>query len=123
MSPLRILWHTTTVAVVMAGGLGAQGIAATPATPPTASPAATAPFAVTPMPARLAAPSPAIAVAAENGRDVRLPVVAARAGRGQATTLMIVGGAGIVTGLLLDQEVITFVGAGVWLYGLYLYLR
>ena len=36
---------------------------------------------------------------------------------------MIVGGAAIVTGLLLDEGVITFVGAGVWLYGLYLYLR
>jgi hypothetical protein len=52
----------------------------------------------------------------------RTPVAAMRA-RGQGSTLMIVGGAGIVTGLLLDESVITFVGAAVWLYGLYVYLR
>jgi hypothetical protein len=55
-------------------------------------------------------------------RAARTPSTA-RAGRAQSSTLMIVGGAAIVTGLLLDEGVITFVGAGVWLYGLYLYLR
>ncbi|MEI2720755.1 MAG: hypothetical protein V9E87_11545 [Gemmatimonadales bacterium] len=117
MSPLRTILGTTALIVLSAANLSAQELA--PATP-RAAPAAS--FAVTPMPARLAAPSASALVAAELVKDVRLPAVA-RAGRGQSSTLMIVGGAAIVTGLLLDEGVITFVGAGVWLYGLYLYLR
>jgi|CXWL01.1.fsa_nt_gi hypothetical protein len=117
MSPIRTMLSTTALALVMVGGLDAQGIA-----PSAPKASVSAPFVVTPMPARLAAPSASAAVAADLVRDVRVPAVA-RAGRGQATTLMIVGGAGIVTGLLLDEGVITVIGAGVWLYGLYLYLR
>jgi hypothetical protein len=37
--------------------------------------------------------------------------------------LMIVGGAGIVTGLLVDEDIVTIAGAAVGGYGLYLYLR
>jgi hypothetical protein len=36
---------------------------------------------------------------------------------------MIVGGAGIVTGLLVDESLVTIAGAAVGGYGLYLYLR
>ncbi len=36
---------------------------------------------------------------------------------------MIVGGAGIVVGSLIDSGFITVAGAGVGPYGLYLYLR
>lgn len=115
MSAPRIILSSLALAVVLAGGLSAQAIAPTP-------PKVAAPFVVAPMPTRLAVPSASAAVAEELVRDVRLPA-AARAGRGQSSTLMIVGGAAIVTGLLLDEGVITFVGAGVWLYGLYLYLR
>lgn len=115
MSPLRIILSSTALAFVLAGGLAAQEIAPMPAK-------VAAPFVVTPMPIRLAGPSAAAVVAEELVKDVRVPA-AARAGRGQSSTLMIVGGAAIVTGLLLDEGVITFVGAGVWLYGLYLYLR
>src|ERR1043166_1758864 len=43
--------------------------------------------------------------------------------RGPGVALMIVGGAGLVTGLLVEEPIITVVGAGVGLYGLYLYLR
>jgi hypothetical protein len=43
--------------------------------------------------------------------------------RGPGVALMIVGGAGLVTGLLVDEPIITVAGAGVGLYGLYLYLR
>jgi len=43
--------------------------------------------------------------------------------RGPGVALMIVGGAGLVTGLLVEEPLITVVGAGVGLYGLYLYLR
>jgi len=48
---------------------------------------------------------------------------AARGGRRQGEILMIVGGAGILTGLLVDESLITIAGAAVGGYGLYLYLR
>jgi hypothetical protein len=47
----------------------------------------------------------------------------ARRGRRQGEILMIVGGAGILTGLLVDESLITIAGAAVGGYGLYLYLR
>ena len=47
----------------------------------------------------------------------------ARGGRRQGEILMIVGGAGIVTGLLVDESLVTIAGAAVGGYGLYLYLR
>jgi hypothetical protein len=43
--------------------------------------------------------------------------------RGPGVALMIVGAAGIITGLLIDESVITVAGAGAGLVGLYLYLR
>lgn len=43
--------------------------------------------------------------------------------RGQAEVLMIVGGAAIVTGLLVDESLITIAGVGIGGYGLYLHLR
>jgi hypothetical protein len=46
----------------------------------------------------------------------------ARASR-QGSTLMIVGGAAIVTGMLIDEQAISLVGAIIGLYGLYLYVR
>jgi hypothetical protein len=36
---------------------------------------------------------------------------------------MIVGAAGVITGLLLDESVVTIAGAGAGLVGLYLYVR
>jgi hypothetical protein len=36
---------------------------------------------------------------------------------------MIVGAAAVVTGLLIDESLITILGAGTGLVGLYLYLR
>jgi hypothetical protein len=36
---------------------------------------------------------------------------------------MLVGAAGVITGLLIDESIITVAGAGVGLVGLYLYLR
>jgi hypothetical protein len=41
----------------------------------------------------------------------------------QGEILMIVGAAGIVTGLIVDEDLITIVGAGVGGFGLYLYLQ
>lgn len=43
--------------------------------------------------------------------------------REPGVALMIVGGAGIVVGSLIDSGLITVAGAGVGLFGLYLYLR
>jgi len=43
--------------------------------------------------------------------------------RGPGVALMIVGAAGIITGLLIDESIITVAGAGAGLVGLYLYLR
>jgi hypothetical protein len=43
--------------------------------------------------------------------------------RRQGEILMIVGAAGIVTGLLVDEDLITIAGAGVGGFGLYLYLQ
>lgn len=43
--------------------------------------------------------------------------------RGPGVALMIVGAAGVITGLLIDESIITVAGAGAGLIGLYLYLR
>jgi len=47
----------------------------------------------------------------------------ARGKRREGEILMIVGAAGIVTGLLVDEDLITIAGAGVGGFGLYLYLE
>lgn len=43
--------------------------------------------------------------------------------RGEGEVLMIVGAVGIVTGILIEEGLISLIGAGVGLYGLYLHLR
>lgn len=43
--------------------------------------------------------------------------------RGPGVALMIVGAAGVITGLLIEESLITILGAGTGLVGLYLYLR
>jgi hypothetical protein len=63
-------------------------------------------------PAPAAAPAPLAAMSSAGLRH-----------RGPGVALMLVGGAGIVTGLLLDEGIITVAGAAVGLYGLYLYIR
>lgn len=47
----------------------------------------------------------------------------ASGGSRQGRILMIVGAAGIVTGLVVNEGLVTIAGAGVGGYGLYLYLR
>jgi hypothetical protein len=47
----------------------------------------------------------------------------ARGDKRQGEILMIVGAAGILTGLLVDEDLVTIAGAGVGGFGLYLYLR
>ena len=46
-----------------------------------------------------------------------------RGNRRQGEILMIVGAAGIVTGLLVDEDLVTIAGAAVGGFGLYLYLQ
>jgi hypothetical protein len=46
-----------------------------------------------------------------------------RGGRRQGEILMIVGGAVILTGLLVDESLVTIAGVAVGGYGLYLYLQ
>ena len=46
-----------------------------------------------------------------------------RGKKGQGEILMIVGAAGIVTGLLVDEDLVTIAGAAVGGFGLYLYLQ
>ncbi len=49
-----------------------------------------------------------------------LPAQTSRRRKGEV--LMIVGGAGILTGLLVDEEIVTIAGAGIGGFGLYLFL-
>ena len=43
--------------------------------------------------------------------------------RAPGVALMLVGVAGVITGLIIDESLITILGAGTGLVGLYLYLR
>jgi hypothetical protein len=63
------------------------------------------------QPLELERPSGALMTLQSNGK------------RRQGEILMIVGAAGIVTGLLVNEDVITIAGAGVGGFGLYLYLQ
>ena len=57
------------------------------------------------------------------GPDVAaLGSLARRGGRQKGEVLMIVGVAGLVTGLLIDEDIVTIAGAGVAGVGLYFYL-
>ncbi len=103
----------------------AQAAMASPPTPVLA-PAPAVPLGVTSP----AAPAPTrfdTAAARPVARETSLePILAPyRTGRHAApgVVLMIVGGAGIVLGALIEEDIVTIAGAGVGLYGLYLYLR
>ncbi len=122
--------------LIMASAMGAQGVTTkaeqgassiqTLTTAPAQLPANA--FAVTRMPVRLAqAPESGslaeLAVGSIATHDALDREAAAAVRRGGSAALMIVGGAGIVTGLLLNEDVITVAGAVIWLYGLWVYLR
>lgn len=117
MPAARSILSPAALVLLTTGTLSAQAIASAPAPVAVATP-----FVVTPMPVRLTPPIASVATVAEVNHAAPQPTVA-RAARRQSSTLMLVGGAAVVTGILLDEGVITFVGAGVGLYGLYLYLR
>lgn len=69
--------------------------------------------------ARLRAPTePLVARAASSPQ-----LVVARPSRKQGETLMIVGGAVLLVGLLADETIISIAGVAVGAYGLYVYLN
>jgi hypothetical protein len=73
---------------------------------------------------RLAPSAPPVVAAAVDPINETVTSMAQRRGsRPPGVALMIVGGAGILTGLLVDEDIITIAGAGVAGVGLYLYLR
>ena len=71
-------------------------------------------LAPTPVPLMMHAPAPlalgSVAPATHHGKK-------------EGVVLMLVGAGGLVTGLIVDESVITIAGAGVGGFGLYLYLR
>ena len=73
--------------------------------------------------AALGAVVPARAGPAPLGATQGAEPMVARGRRREGSVLMIVGLAGIVTGLLVDESLVTIAGAGVAGVGLYLYLR
>ena len=136
MSPRR----TTLLALALAVGapLGAQSpafaaepeaqaVVATALPAPTAAPAADAP--ATPGPSAELAPA-ALRLAPRPAASVEQEQAAlqarARNGFSQSQVLMIVGGAALLTGLIIGDDVgdiLAIGGAGVGLYGLYRYLQ
>lgn len=93
------------------GSLSAQSLGKTLIAPSSATLSATA--ALRPVPVSPAVTQPSLVARVET----------VRGGRRQGEILMIVGGAVILTGLLVDESLITIGGVAVGGYGLYLYLR
>lgn len=126
----RILSFAAVLSVVLPAVATAQSAAMT--SEPT--PAVVAPVASAPSVASPAAESPrSVTVAGQQAlADARLaagrgvPGMAPGKSFGQAEALMIVGGAAILGGILVGGNVgyvVSVVGLGVGLYGLYMYLR
>ena len=115
--------HLTAIValVVLAPAAGAQDLAR-PELARSEAPVATAVPAVPSLEAASVAVRAPVAER-EMAADVGAPVAAAQFGRGE--TLMIVGGAALLAGLIIGDDagtVIAVGGAIVGLYGLYLYL-
>ena len=75
-----------------------------------------------PVAAGVRSPSDGLPVPASRARPT---ILSASSGSDKRTgqALMIVGAAGIITGLIVDESIVTIAGAGVGGYGLFLYLR
>jgi hypothetical protein len=100
--------------------LSAQS-AATLTTPPQ-GPVPTMEAAMATMPAPVGLHSRSLIVSASLDDATGISALAARR-RGEGEVLMIVGAAGIITGILIEEGLISLLSAGVGLYGLYLHLR
>ena len=110
--------------LVLTASLAFLGFAAMPshAVAQAAAPVAIAPSSETLSAAahlRLSAIPPSALVPPAGGRMPQL----SRGNRRQGEILMIVGAAGIVTGLLVDESLVTIAGVAVGGFGLYLYLQ
>jgi hypothetical protein len=107
-----------------APALRAQALTAAPPVAATQAPAA-APLGPTFDAARAGVRAPIQAKATFSTADENA-AVAARARMGKSVALMIVGGAALVTGAIIGGApgaLVAVAGAGVGLYGLYLYLQ
>jgi hypothetical protein len=124
ISPRRISMVRCLLAAVVSALLASTaGVARAQSTTPAVSVAA--PVGPTLGAARLAADVPTAALAAEERLEPR-NALRNGPGFGQAETLMIVGGAAFLAGALIGGDAGTIVmvgGAGIGLYGLYLYLQ
>jgi hypothetical protein len=118
---VRIHLAAIVALVVLAPVAGAQELARPELARP-AAPAATAAAAIPSLEAASVAVRAPVA-GRETAADVGAPVAAAQFGRGE--TLMIVGGAALLAGLIIGDDagtVIAVGGAIIGIYGLYIYL-
>ncbi len=122
MSVLRRALLTLALASASAGFLQAQSTASEPAS---ASPAATTAAASSQMEAtaRLQASAPAELAAEAVPTPNEAALVASSGDSHTGEVLMIVGAAGLITGLIIDEDGLTVAGAIVGLVGLYMYLK
>lgn len=121
---IRSIAFASAAALVFGAPLRAQSadVTATPAS--SVAPAANA---IEAAPANAGPTATAAAVAVRRANtEAPAPVPAAAGGQGRGTALMIVGGAAILTGIVIGNGAgyaISVAGAVVGLYGLYLYLQ
>ena len=110
--------------LMLVGALVALAVEASPTSLPAQSPGMTL---IAPSSAELRATAALRPVPTVSSAGAQPSLVAqvenARGGRRQGEILMIVGGAVIVTGLLVDESLVTIGGVAIGGYGLYLYLR
>jgi hypothetical protein len=113
---------TLALASASAGFLQAQSVTSEPAS---ASPAVTPAAASSQMEAtaRLQASAPAEVTAEVTPMPNEAALVASSGDSHTGEVLMIVGAAGLITGLIIDEDGLTVAGAIVGLVGLYLYLK
>jgi hypothetical protein len=111
--------HGTTAALLLLlGGAIPGGVAAAQSAPaPFTSPATSM------RPSRTAPLLASVPAAAAYRIALRREIRRAASGSREGGILMIVGVAGLVTGLVVHEDLVTIAGAGVGGYGLYLYLR
>ncbi len=118
---IRSLAFASAAALLLAAPLSAQEftVATPPATPvPQVEPAPPAPVGPT-----VSAASVAVRRAPA---ELPVPAQAAPGGHGRGAALMIVGGAAVLTGIVVGNDAgyaISIAGAVIGLYGLYLYLQ
>lgn len=121
---IRSLALAAAAALVLGAPLSAQDVAATAIAP---APAATAAQADAASPAAVGPTASAAAVGVRlAAADAPAAPKAAPRGNDRATAMMIVGGAAVLTGIVIGNGAgyaISVVGAVVGLYGLYLYLQ